>query len=322
MPTNPIATRGADHRGIAEHRLAREDRDDLGREAEAGQHQHVHLGVAEDPEEVLPQHRRASGLRVEEVRAEIAVEHQHDLRGRQRSEDDEHHAGRDQVEPDDQRHAAERHAGTAHAQDGRDDVDRRADAAESGDEQRDRPVVGAVALRERLRGEWRVGEPAHIGRAARARQPFAAQEAEIQQEPAERARPEAEGVESRKRHVAGADHQGHEVVRKPEHDRDADEEDHRRAVHREETIEHLRRDDGEVRIRQLDPHDRGFEAADREKDDGVDHIHQPEALVIDRDDPLVQAVEQRRRGGSCTGQGRRVEHASSLRLDAHRSVTR
>ena len=122
---------GADHRGVAEHRLAREDRDDLGREAEAGQHQHVDLGVAEDPEEVLPQHRRAAGLRVEEVRAEIAVEQQHDLRGRQRGDDDQHHAGRHEVEPDDERHAAERHAGAAHAQGGGDDVDRRADAADA-----------------------------------------------------------------------------------------------------------------------------------------------------------------------------------------------
>ena len=36
--------------------------------------------MAEDPEEVLPQHRRAAGLRVEEVRAEEAVEQQHHLR--------------------------------------------------------------------------------------------------------------------------------------------------------------------------------------------------------------------------------------------------
>ena len=70
--------------GVAEHRLAREDRDDLGDEAEHRQDQHVDLGVAEEPEEVLPEQRRAAGLGVEEVRAELAVEQQHDQRGRQR----------------------------------------------------------------------------------------------------------------------------------------------------------------------------------------------------------------------------------------------
>ena len=142
---------------------------------------------------------------------------------------------------------------------------------------RDGPVVGAVALRKCLGREWRVGEPADIGRAARPGEPLAAQKAEIEQQPAERAGPEAEGVEARKRHVAGADHQRHEIVGEPEHDRHADEKDHRRPVHREETIEHLRRHDGEVRIRELDPHDRGFEAADHEEDEGVDHIHDARA---------------------------------------------
>ena len=43
-----------------------------------------HLWMAEDPEEVLPEDRRAAGLRVEEVRAQEAIEQQHDLRRRQR----------------------------------------------------------------------------------------------------------------------------------------------------------------------------------------------------------------------------------------------
>ena len=61
------ADRRGDHGRIAEDRLAREDRDDLGDERERRDHEHVDLGVAEDPEEVLPEHRRAARLRVEEV---------------------------------------------------------------------------------------------------------------------------------------------------------------------------------------------------------------------------------------------------------------
>ena len=67
----------------------------------------------------------------------------------------------------------ERHARTAQTDDRRDDVDRRADAAESRDEQAERPVVGAVARREGLRGQRRVGEPADVGRVAAPYSPFA-----------------------------------------------------------------------------------------------------------------------------------------------------
>ena len=69
------ADRGGDHRRIAEDRFAREDGDDLVGEAEGGKHEDVDLGVPEDPEEVRPEDGGAAGLRVEEVAAEIAVDH-------------------------------------------------------------------------------------------------------------------------------------------------------------------------------------------------------------------------------------------------------
>ena len=47
-----------------------------------GQDHDVDLGVAEEPEEVLPQQRRAALGRVEEVRAEVAVGEQHRHRAR------------------------------------------------------------------------------------------------------------------------------------------------------------------------------------------------------------------------------------------------
>ena len=56
--------------------------------------------MPEEPEEVLPEDRVASGLGVEEVGAQEAVEEQHDLgcgQGRQGDEDEEgdhgHHPG-------------------------------------------------------------------------------------------------------------------------------------------------------------------------------------------------------------------------------------
>ena len=49
------------------------------------------------------------------------------------------------------------------------------------------PVVGAVARRERLRGQRRVREPSDVGRVAGAVQAAAAEKAEVEQQPAERA---------------------------------------------------------------------------------------------------------------------------------------
>ncbi len=68
------ADRRRDHGRIAEDGLAREDGNDLVGEGEGRQHQDVDLGMAEDPEEVHPEHGGAAGLRIEEVAAEVAVD--------------------------------------------------------------------------------------------------------------------------------------------------------------------------------------------------------------------------------------------------------
>ena len=51
-----------DETGVAEDRLAREHRDDLGDDAEEGQDQHVDFGVAEPPEQVLVENRVAAAV--------------------------------------------------------------------------------------------------------------------------------------------------------------------------------------------------------------------------------------------------------------------
>ncbi len=73
---------------------------------------------------------------------------------------------------------------------------------------------------------------------------------------AERRHPEAERIQPRKRHVARADHQRHEVIRESEKDRHRHEENHRGAVHREHAVENLRRNECAVRLHQLNAHDR------------------------------------------------------------------
>ena len=63
-----------DHERVAEEGLAGEGWDDLADNPEAGQDQDVHLGMAEDPEQVLPEQRVGTHLRVKEVGTEVPVE--------------------------------------------------------------------------------------------------------------------------------------------------------------------------------------------------------------------------------------------------------
>src|SRR5260370_10289396 len=84
------------HDGITEDGLAGEYWNDLGDVSERGDHQNVNFRMAEDPEEVHPQYGGAPRLSVEEVSAQIAVDSEHDLRRRQRTDgnqnDTAHHA--------------------------------------------------------------------------------------------------------------------------------------------------------------------------------------------------------------------------------------
>ena len=50
------------------------------RKPKTGNNQDIDFGVAEYPEKMHPNRRRAAGLSVEEMPTEIAVDQQHDLR--------------------------------------------------------------------------------------------------------------------------------------------------------------------------------------------------------------------------------------------------
>ena len=54
------AANRSDHRAVAEHRLARERGEQVRRHAHARKNGDVHLGMAEEPEQVLPQKRRTA----------------------------------------------------------------------------------------------------------------------------------------------------------------------------------------------------------------------------------------------------------------------
>src|SRR3712207_7200647 len=70
--------RSEDHERVAEERLAREDGQHLGDDPHRRQDEDVHLRVAEEPEEVLPEDRVAALLDVER-----SEEHTSELQSRQ-----------------------------------------------------------------------------------------------------------------------------------------------------------------------------------------------------------------------------------------------
>src|SRR5277367_6419355 len=170
------------HHRIAEYRLAREDWDNLRCHGECREHQNVNFRMPEDPEEVHPEHCRASGLRVEEVAAEVAVHHQHELRGCQRTDRKDHHPRHDEIEPRQQRHFPQSHPWAAHAEDRGQNVDCRSDAAETRNKQGKRPEVRAVPNRKCSRSQWRVGEPSHVGSISRPIEAVCSYEAEIKKQ--------------------------------------------------------------------------------------------------------------------------------------------
>ena len=180
------------------------------------------------------------------------------------------------------------------ADDRRHNVEGSADGADSAEQDAQRPVVGAVAGRENLRGQRSIGKPANIRRGAGAVEAVATEKTEVQQQAAKCRYPEAEGVQPRKRHVARAQHQRYQIIPEAEENRHADEENHGRAVHREQAIEDLRRDQAVLWNRELNAHHDGFQARDYKKDQCVPDVHQADLLVVHRGDPGVQHLQHQR----------------------------
>jgi hypothetical protein len=120
------------HEAVAEHRTAREARDDLAGHAHRRQHHDVDRRVRVEPEQVLEQQRVAAQRRVEDPDLEQALDgdqHQRHRQDRRRQHQDQR--GR-VVGPHEQRQAEPAHAGRAHGVHGDDEIQARQDRREAG----------------------------------------------------------------------------------------------------------------------------------------------------------------------------------------------
>ena len=135
--------------------------------------------------------------------------------------------------------------------------------------------IGAV-VRQR-----RVGRPAVRERAARG------EEAPEHHDPRHRQQPERERVQAREGHVRGADHQRDHVVPEAREHGDDEQEDQQRGVDREQAVERVRVDEVRARLGQLGAHQHRDQAAYQQEEERVDHVLDPDHLVVGVDPEVV-----------------------------------
>ena len=144
------------HPGVAEQGLAREHGQNLRHYPEGRQRHDVDLGMAEQPEQVLPQDRRGAQLYQVEVRADEAVEEQEEQAHRQTGESKQDEDGGHQHRPHEHRHPHEGHAAGAHIDDGDEEVEAAQQGRDAEDEQADIPQIDVYArVRSSARSGWR-----------------------------------------------------------------------------------------------------------------------------------------------------------------------
>ncbi len=259
---------------VAEDRLAAEDREDLRNDAEERQRDDVHLGVTEEPEQVLPEHR-SPVIRIKDVCTQTTVGTQCEQRSCQRREGHQDQDRGDQGVPGEDRHAPHGHARCAQADDGGNEVHCTQDGAEAGQCQTEDPQVTTDARRERGVGQRCVSEPTEARGALRS------QVAGQGNGRTQREEPERQGVQARERHVGRTNLQGHHHVREARKQRGGEHQQHHGAVHGEQLVVlFLGLHDLHARLKELGTDQQCHHTTDAEEHKRRNEVHVPNLLVV------------------------------------------
>ncbi len=234
--------------------------------------------MAEEPEQVLPEHRIAAAGGVEERPVERALQLQQQSGEDDGRKGDQDHTREDQHRPGEQGHSGERHARRAGLENADQYLDRTGNGADFDEADAEQPEVGVDTGRISGAGQRRVHEPAAIGSEAHEDRAEEAQSAD-------KIGPEGIGRQSRERQVAGGEHlrQQHDPDRL--HHGNREQEHHHRAVHREELVVSLLWQNPEQRERQLGPDDQRQNAGKQEEQKGGGNVPQPDIIIIDDGQP-------------------------------------
>src|SRR5699024_3247609 len=261
-----------DQTHVAEHRLAGEDREDLGDDAEERQSQDIDLRVAEEPEQVLPQDG-ATVARVVDVAAQLTVVQNTQCSSSQQREDKQDQQRGNEDIPGEDRHAEHGHTRSTQHQDGRDHVHAGKNGTDTTDTDTHDPQVRAQTRGVNSVCQWLVHGPAEVSRAARG------EEAGQHQDTTGGGEPEAEGIQTREGHVRCTNLERNDVVSEAEHHRGAIQQQHDGAVHGEQLVELLRGQELHARVKQLKTNKQGHEATDKEEGEGHHQVHDAQQLM-------------------------------------------
>ncbi len=171
-------------------------------------------------------------------------------------------------------------AGRPHHVDRRDEVEAREDRREAEDEGPHRREHDRGPRRRRV---GRVEGPARVeaAREERRHEEDGARDPEV----------EAHQVELREGHVLRAEHhRQHEVAERRRDARDQEQEHHHRSVEGEHLVVGVRVHDRVARGDQLRAHRQGEDPAQEEREADAGEVHDPDALVVERERPAPEAA--------------------------------
>ena len=183
--------------------------------------------------------------------------------------------------PDKQRQPEPGHSGSAHLVNGDDEIQAGEDGRKSGDENSER---GGNHVRVRVgAAEGRIESPAGVdaARCHGVQHEAAAGDENIP----------AHQIELGEGHVAGADHQGNqEISERRGNRRHQEEENHDDAVDGEQLVVSVGLDQRALRLNEIEAHQHRGDAADQEHQRDRAEIEQSDALVVERQQPGLDAV--------------------------------
>ncbi len=274
---------------VAEHRLARIGRHQLGDHAQARQDHHIDGRVRVEPEQMLEQQRIAADGGVEQPDMKQIFQHQQDQQhGQHRGRQQQDQAGG--VErPQEQRQPVPGQARRPQPVDGDHEIEARRDRGKTRNEDTDRHRHQmAVAEGGRKR---RIEGPAGID-PARHHAVERHQSADHEQIPAHQ-------IEAGKGQVARPDHQRHDEITHRHRDRRHQEEPHHDdAMHGHHAVIGLGRQEGAGGGQEIEPNRRRRRPAEEKEQGDGGQIQERYALVIDgqqpgADGPAIGEVVQR-----------------------------
>ncbi len=296
-------------RGVTEQLLLAEGSHHFGEDPEHRQHQNVHLGVTPGPDQVDVHHHVATHVIGKEMGAEVTVGSEQGHRdGQDREGGDDQDVGA-QGGPGKHRQTHHGHARGTHLDDGGEEVDAGQQSAQPRDLQTPDPVVDPDPRAVFQPRQRRIGQPAGLGKLTNP-------EGDVDQHHGGGGEPEAHVVEEGEGHVTGADLQRHHNVHQTDHQRHRHEEDHDDAVGGEDLVVVMRWQNAVTAGRShhlLGPHHHRIGEAAQQHHHAEDEIHDPEALVIHRGEPLFPQILPLAEIGDETGDGQPPQNDSGHR---------